>query len=394
MRSTESAALAVLRGIEDEGSRRRAAEIVVHVHGSIALYVLNHKRVRLAEIEARFGMHVTFQADDSMIPPAMRIEKIRALLPSDVPAPIAQAAPEAVEDDPDDAVMEADDIDSDVPEPPQARQAPQAAKPVVAAEDADEEAAPPGETAAEGEQRKRRRRRRRGGRREDGTSVETAAAPDGAPAEALTEGELQATASNAAGSIAEDAAGSDEMVAEGAPAAAEPGDDATMPEGERKRRGRRGGRRRRREPGDEGTPGVEGEAPAAQSKAAPEPSYSPPPYTPPAYVPPPYVPSYAGPTPANPFGGDSNAFSFFDAVEEMDETPPPRPAAVVAPVAAPVAVQPVVLEPAPAPKAAASIPEAKPAAAAATVVGPAVVPIVLGAPDAPEVEKKKGWWRR
>ena len=39
VRSTESAALHVLRGIEEEGGKRRAAEIVVHVAGSIALYI-------------------------------------------------------------------------------------------------------------------------------------------------------------------------------------------------------------------------------------------------------------------------------------------------------------------------------------------------------------------
>ena len=58
VRSTESAALHVLRAIEEEGGKRRAAEIVVHCAGSIALYILNHKRLRLAEIEQRHGLGV------------------------------------------------------------------------------------------------------------------------------------------------------------------------------------------------------------------------------------------------------------------------------------------------------------------------------------------------
>src|SRR6185437_3673115 len=53
VRSTESAALHVLRAIEEEGGKRRAAEIVVHCAGSVALYILNHKRQRLTEVEAR-----------------------------------------------------------------------------------------------------------------------------------------------------------------------------------------------------------------------------------------------------------------------------------------------------------------------------------------------------
>src|SRR5580698_3815282 len=64
VRSTETAALAVLRAIEEEGAKRRAAEILVHVAGAIALYVLNHKRTRIAEIEARYGMSVSFAADE------------------------------------------------------------------------------------------------------------------------------------------------------------------------------------------------------------------------------------------------------------------------------------------------------------------------------------------
>src|SRR5262249_20479187 len=44
IRSTESTALHVLRAIEDEGIRRRSAEICVYVPTTIALYILNQKR--------------------------------------------------------------------------------------------------------------------------------------------------------------------------------------------------------------------------------------------------------------------------------------------------------------------------------------------------------------
>ena len=93
VRSTETSALAVLRAIEEEGAKRRAAEICVHVAGAIALYVLNHKRVRLAEIEARYGMTVAFAADETLLAPQTRIERLRTAVPGDLPEPVATPIP-------------------------------------------------------------------------------------------------------------------------------------------------------------------------------------------------------------------------------------------------------------------------------------------------------------
>ena len=47
IRSTESTALYVLRSIEEEGMRRRSAEVCVYVPTTVALYILNHKRESL-----------------------------------------------------------------------------------------------------------------------------------------------------------------------------------------------------------------------------------------------------------------------------------------------------------------------------------------------------------
>src|SRR5208283_3888908 len=90
VRGTESAAIHVLRDIEEEGAKRRAAEILVRVAASIAMYILNHKRVRLAEIEARYAMHVSFVGDDSLIPPQIRVERVRAAV--EVPVAVTQDA--------------------------------------------------------------------------------------------------------------------------------------------------------------------------------------------------------------------------------------------------------------------------------------------------------------
>ena len=75
-RSTDSAALKVLRAIEEEGIRGRADRITVHVQTAVALYVLNQKRGSLADLESRYGFSVTMEADDSLIPPDHRIDRL------------------------------------------------------------------------------------------------------------------------------------------------------------------------------------------------------------------------------------------------------------------------------------------------------------------------------
>jgi len=76
VRSVESAALHVLRAIEEEGIRHRSLEINVTVPVKVALYVLNQKRARLAEIEARYGLRVMISGDDTLVPPNFRLERV------------------------------------------------------------------------------------------------------------------------------------------------------------------------------------------------------------------------------------------------------------------------------------------------------------------------------
>jgi len=85
VRGTESAALHVLRGVEEEAGKRRSAEVIVHVATAIALYILNHKRERLSEVERRYGMRVIIAADDALISPRFRIERLRTLAPGEEP---------------------------------------------------------------------------------------------------------------------------------------------------------------------------------------------------------------------------------------------------------------------------------------------------------------------
>ncbi|HEX7969798.1 MAG TPA: ribonuclease E/G, partial [Stellaceae bacterium] len=148
IRSTESTALHVLRAIEEEGMRRRSAEISVAVPTAVALYILNHKRDALAQAEQRYGFRVAIGSDDSLIPPAFRLERLRALTPAEIAAPPSPVMP-VMEPEDDDVVVEEDEGEEVVAE--------KSAEPQ--AERADGE---------DGQARRRRRRRRRGRRGDEG----------------------------------------------------------------------------------------------------------------------------------------------------------------------------------------------------------------------------------
>ncbi|HEY6335146.1 MAG TPA: ribonuclease E/G, partial [Alphaproteobacteria bacterium] len=78
VRSIESTALHVMRGLEEEGIRQRSAEIKLTVPTTIALYLLNQKRAAIGETERRYHFSVTIETDDSLVPPAFRLERLKA----------------------------------------------------------------------------------------------------------------------------------------------------------------------------------------------------------------------------------------------------------------------------------------------------------------------------
>ena len=79
LRSTESTALHVLRGIEEECAKKPATMMTVAMQSSAALYVLNHKRGALAEIEKKFDVKIDISVDDSLIPPNFAIQESRQI---------------------------------------------------------------------------------------------------------------------------------------------------------------------------------------------------------------------------------------------------------------------------------------------------------------------------
>lgn len=216
IRSQESAALAILRVVEEEGIRRRSAEITVTCAPAVTLYILNHKREALADIERRHGLRVYLQADDHLVGTDHRLERIRA----------RTAADEALI-----APVSAERVFAQTERHLEAEEAEEAVAATEVEEVEETPAAPRGESNGDRDRRRRRRRRRRGERGENGHG-DHEAVEAGSEDEAQTDGEEEADGEVAADAAAEMAATDDDSAQK------------------KRRRGKRGGRRRgRREEG-------------------------------------------------------------------------------------------------------------------------------------------------
>ena len=66
VRSDSSVALLVVRAIEEFLLKDSRSHIIVKTPASTALYVLNHKRSTLSELEARFGLTITIEVDETV----------------------------------------------------------------------------------------------------------------------------------------------------------------------------------------------------------------------------------------------------------------------------------------------------------------------------------------
>ncbi|HRP11995.1 MAG TPA: hypothetical protein PLK37_13260, partial [Terricaulis sp.] len=172
VRSVESAALALLRALDDAASRQRAHTIEVRAATDVALYLLNEKRTTLGALEAARGVRVRILASSGLTPPEFEINISSDTFADEAPeaearAPSKRAAAEIVED-----------VEEEVEDGAEAEE-----------EEDEEQTVRPAILDAEsedGDARRRRRRGRRGGRkrREDGEGEE---APAAAPREARSE---------------------------------------------------------------------------------------------------------------------------------------------------------------------------------------------------------------
>src|SRR5262249_12844429 len=256
VRSVSSVALQLLRVLEETLLRGATHNLIVRTRSEVALYVLNHKRAHLRELEARFRLALTVNADPTIAgqhpfgiekgEQVHTVEQAKAF----VVQPMT-VAPEA-EDDVEDAIDEADDEESfaDVEAAPEEH---------GEGEGGDRTFGEHGEGQRGEGGRRRRRRRRRGGRRGEGHDEGGGLAHDAAGAHAgaqkgelIGRGEHDPDPINAAAGPHE--AGPHEQDGENEGAEAGEGEGRR-----RRRRGRRGGRRNRR--------GREGEAPSYSAEA-------------------------------------------------------------------------------------------------------------------------------
>ncbi|WP_322111243.1 Rne/Rng family ribonuclease [Varunaivibrio sulfuroxidans] len=236
-RSTDSTALTVLRAIEEEGSLHRASEIAVYVPTDVALYILNNKRKAVADIETRCALKIVMENDDTLIPPALRIERTKAPT-GEVISEMVSTTRRGDENAGDDGAKKrrrrprrrksGEDGDSTEVETPTSNTNATHGDASSSDDDKPENAAEGVSTEAsgDGEDRpKRRRRGRRGGRRrgrKDGMSPSSEGEGKGAP---TNEGEDGADArrTNAATPLEQD---------RDATAQATPGDDVSVSAGD------------------------------------------------------------------------------------------------------------------------------------------------------------------
>jgi ribonuclease E len=376
VRSVASVALQCLRMIEESLQRGATHNLTVRTRSEIALYVLNHKRTHLYDLEKRFQITITVSADAEISgqqpfviekgEQMHSLEQARAIAAQSTSVGIAEPPEEEFFEEPIEEEAGIERVEAEADEEAEAFDEESG----EAAESAD--AAEHGEA---GEGGRRRRRRRRRGRR------------DGQPRQ---EGVISGVVSEVVPGVAEAAAEPGEageaveadeeeiIAAEGAPQAVPGQGDGNGGNGNgdgerrRRRRGRRGGRRNRREEGEGAiTPPEFGVAPIDEEVMTAVADFSDAPIE--------HIPHEVGP---HEVGDYSPARA--DAPADADAD---APLAAAVPVHAEAAAQPVHPTPAPAPAAAESPPAKEPAPAKepsrrrSTVREPA--PFVIGGSAAP-----------
>ena len=170
IRSDSSLALHVLRSIEEYLLRNPHFNIIVRASVATALYVLNHKRQALSDLENRFGLTINIEADDEVGAQNLAIYKGTAAEGTPAIVPQLPSVDETEDDDivEDEVVPETDDEtkDDNNNENNQRRRRRNRGKSNDRNEEKPQRARNDDEVAhGEDDNRRRRRRGRRGGRR-------------------------------------------------------------------------------------------------------------------------------------------------------------------------------------------------------------------------------------
>ncbi|HEY6579195.1 MAG TPA: ribonuclease E/G, partial [Rhizomicrobium sp.] len=95
VRSVESTALRLLRGLEEEAQRQRAATLSVRAPTGVAIYALNQKRHEIAHLEAEYGLAIQFDAKDDLMAGTFEIDRIGVRPPEERARPASPLEPSA-----------------------------------------------------------------------------------------------------------------------------------------------------------------------------------------------------------------------------------------------------------------------------------------------------------
>ena len=230
VRSVESTALRLLRGLEEEGQKLKASAVVARVASDVAIYTLNQKRRELARIEGDYQMSIAFEPKEGLMVGTFELERTVQKTPEES-AKLAAAfktefVPPPDEEEPEDLIIEAEEAEIEEADEVSPREQ----------ENGAQQQQPP----QQGAPSSKRRRRRRGGR---GHGSDRPPQANGQPAQhhhnqpaaqfsPLSEGENAPAASVEAEPAADQAQGA-QLPADGQPAAPR--------KKRRRRRGKRGG---------------------------------------------------------------------------------------------------------------------------------------------------------
>ncbi|QIP00340.2 Rne/Rng family ribonuclease [Bradyrhizobium symbiodeficiens] len=364
VRSVSSVALQLLRGLEEILMKGATHNLVVRTRTDVALYVLNHKRGHLRDLENGFKVTLSVIADASVSGPQAYVidrgeqvhtlEAAKALLVAQAAASPPPLAEEAFDDEDGFDIETESEVETDE------------------SEGLAEEAAGEAGSEQDGQRRKRRRRRRGRGGQRDGELREDSPATLPEPAVAAGEGEEDAESE-------QDGEEGEEQAARG---------EQQSSADRRRRRGRRGGRRRRGS-GEEGLAGSIGDELGTSQ------------------------PSEASDAVADFDGFSSEAAPSIAQAEHTaePEVSQPEPRAEVRTEVAPAQPEPVAAEEEPADDKAArrrstvrekvsflSSSSSEPAAPVAQAPEPATPPAVEPAPEpaseTPAAPRRAGWWSR
>ncbi len=237
VRSVESTALRVLRGIEEEAEKNRAAAVTVKIANDVAIYILNQKRHELSRIENEHGMDISFVPKDGLSAGSFELERTKSRDPGERPrnsavsieagfVPSTEPEPDYVEEvDEEEEIIEADNAREDSEE-----------------DDGEERPAASGERGDRGDREGGRGKRRRRGGRGRNRDREGGPRPTGADTGIASAAPVEAQAAIAA---------SDDSEFEPAQPGAPLDENGQPRRKRRRRRGRRGGRDRADRPLDE-----------------------------------------------------------------------------------------------------------------------------------------------